>query len=413
MAEIKCLRVAMIEQGVWDDTLTPELRDHARTCPACAAALTNTERARQALHAVRTMPVPAPPAAAAWAQVRGQVPGAGLPAWTGSLARWALAATALLALVALGVLLAGRDQSRPLTLAQLDTTPVAARPVPPVPLSTHLSADRIEPTPAPDRQHAAGNTFEFHVYNTANWADRVEFTVSDTAANFDNSMATQPGDERLVERRASITVCVTDARAELKRLTAAVAGLGGIIISSQLNQPQGAAGAEALVSVRVPAKQYDTFVNLVHACGDLLAENISAADRGPATGYLQSRLNESDSVISRLRQRQASELDSWERARNGETLRNWEQFRDGIMEHKLATEGAVFNLILRETTLVNIADLGPSAKLWFGLRQAGARAFGLALTVTMYLIIGGGALLPVALFGWFTWRWLRPRLYSW
>lgn len=78
MAEHICARAAMLEQGLWDKTLTEaqlaELQAHAQECAECAKVLAGVTRAQQGLQAWREEAMSAPSTAASWDKVKVQLP---------------------------------------------------------------------------------------------------------------------------------------------------------------------------------------------------------------------------------------------------------------------------------------------------------------------------------------------------
>jgi hypothetical protein len=431
MSEPICARAAALEQSLWEGTIKPEqeteLKEHARECAECAAILAGIDRAKYGVASLKNEEIPVPSVEAAWQKVESRLVARRMKWYQRT--RWmAVAATIVVAVGVSYVALEGTSHKFPvapmiytLTEGTMGQNQAALRGGV-YDEAVQLTAVTAAAEVAPDV------TIGFEELKAEN---EIAYRAASPSAVIDGERlhggALRPGGEPgvyptaatpRVERAASITMGVTDARDAFKTVTGLVASGGGQIVTSRVSQPSGASGAEARLTVRVPVARFDGFVHEIHDLGAVLAEDIQGMDRTGQYSDIQGRLDDKDSVIAALRTRLAQTGLTRDEVRRIETELNRvrvERDRIESARRQLAgrTDFATLELMLREEKAAPGAVMIHFESLFDSFGDSLGIALNLFNGGLSIMVIGLGACLPWFLLGAAIRTWWRRRALAW
>jgi hypothetical protein len=125
---------------------------------------------------------------------------------------------------------------------------------------------------------------------------------SDTPVRYESNQPQQQ--QRLVIRNAQLALVVDDVPAKERRIRFQVESLGGFIVQSNVtNGANQYSKSRAEIVLRIPAQQFDSFINFVlDGAIEVLQNQVSGTDVTDAYVDLQSRLRSLEATYSRVLQ---------------------------------------------------------------------------------------------------------------
>lgn len=436
MSEPICARAAALEQAIWEGTIKQEqeteLKAHAKECAECASILSGIDWAKYGVGALKNEEIPVPSVDAAWNKVESRLADR-RSAWYHRTGWMAIAATVVVAVGVSYIALGG--PTKKMFAAAVGTETMGQNQAAlrggiydEAPRLAQLSEANALAGSTPLEAEGVG----FAQYKVEGGAGDVAYAprrpASPAAIDYGERLQGQnlrPGGTpgifhptTHVERAASITMGVENAREAFRTLSGIIATGGGQIVTSRVSQRTGSSGAEASLTVRIPVAQFDGFVREVHDLGLVLAEDIQGVDRTSEYTDIQGRLDDKDSMIVALRAkltqtgisrdevrrielelaRLRNERDRIESARRGLADKTDFATLELALREEKAAPGAV--MIQFESFLDSFGDsLGIALKLFNG---------GLSV-----MVIGLGACLPWFLLAAVIRYFLRRRAMAW